>query len=166
MTKPFMPPNPEAARAVAWNVDKMVRDGAGDEFIQAWFTRHHGKMEAIPSGFLIGAHGSSYRCDGTAREALTRWADQVRQDTAPDPLAVFVEIYQGRDHEELLHALEAAVRTSGGAWYVPGRNDHWPPSHMSEISIYGVMAMGSSRRELAANWWKVATRSLTPEDAA
>jgi len=81
----------------------------------------------------------------------------------PDRLTRFL-------HSLDLHAIEgkkdafmAEVLECGGTYVQPRRDDEWS-SHLYEVSVHGVIAVGATEAEAIRNWIKVALAIRTEDD--
>lgn len=70
-----------------------------------------------------------------------------------------------KDGPDALAILREAALEAGGTWLLPDGQEHWPPSHLGEITVLGVFGAGRNPAELVDNW-RGAARRMAREDTA
>jgi len=77
-----------------------------------------------------------------------------------DRLTTFLINLECLDAEERKDAIANEVLETGGVYVPPPNGDTWA-SHVFEINLHGVSAMGATEEETIRNWTKYANRQCS-----
>ena len=78
----------------------------------------------------------------------------------------FLFRYHQATPEKRADAIRTAIANGHGNWLSPFDGDaalRHPPTHLHEISLFGVTATGDTADRAVANWFTVAARVLTDD---